>query len=103
MVKVIILYPNSPGATFDMAYYTSKHLPLVQKRCAGACKATGAEKGLGGGEPGSKPPYIAIGYLTFDSMESFGQSFGPHAGEIVADVPNYTNVQPIIQLSEVIS
>ncbi len=83
MLKVIILYPNTRGATFDMAYYTGKHLPMVKEKCAGACKATGAERGLSGGEPGSKPPYLAIGYLTFDSLESFGKSFGPHAAQIV--------------------
>ncbi len=30
MIRVSIFYPNSTGATFDMAYYTSKHLPVLQ-------------------------------------------------------------------------
>jgi uncharacterized protein (TIGR02118 family) len=101
MVRVIILYPDSPGATFDMAYYTGSHLPMVRKKCGAACTSTAAEKGVSGAEPGSKPPYLAIGYLMFDSVESFGKSFGPHAAEIVGDVPNYTNIKPIIQISEV--
>jgi uncharacterized protein (TIGR02118 family) len=101
MIKVTILYPNGEGTTFDMGYYTSKHMPMVQRKCAPACKSIHAEKGLGGGEPGSKPAYIAIGHLTFDSVEAFQKSFGPHAQEIVADVPNYTNSKPIIQISEV--
>ena len=56
-----------------------------------------------GGEPGSKPTYAAIGYLTFDSVEAFQKAFGPHAAEIVADVPNYTNARPIIQIVEVVT
>src|SRR3981081_2965673 len=99
MIKVSVFYPNSPGATFDMAYYTSKHLPMVKKKVS-ACKGVAAEQGLGGGEPGSKPTYIAMGHLLFDSVEAFQTGFGPHAGEIMADAPNYTNARPVIQVSE---
>ena len=73
MIKVSVLYPNSASATFDMAYYTSKH----------------------------KPTYIAVGHLTFDSVEAFQKSFGPNAAEILADIPNYTNTKPVIQISDV--
>jgi hypothetical protein len=34
-------------------------------------------------------------------VESFQISFGPHAGEIMADIPNYTNAEPVIQISEI--
>ncbi len=102
MIKVIIFYPNGPDTKFDMAYYTGRHLPLVQKKCGAACKGVAAERGLSGAEPGSKPTYAAIGYLTFDSVDSFQNSFGPHAGEIVADVPNYTNSKPLVQIVEVV-
>ena len=103
MIKVIIFYPNGADTKFDMAYYTGKHLPMVQKKCGVACKAVAAEKGLSGGEPGSQPTYAAIGYLTFDSVDSFQKAFGPHAAEVVADVPNYTNARPLIQIVEVVN
>ena len=51
--------------------------------------------------PGALMTYVAIGHLTFDSVESFQASFFPHAGEITADISNYTNVQPVVQISEV--
>lgn len=100
MIKVSVFYPNSQGATFDMAYYTGKHLPLVQQRVT-TCKGITAEKGVSGATPGSSPAYIAIGHLLFDSIESFQSGFTPHATEILGDVPNYTNIQPVIQISEV--
>lgn len=100
MIKVSVLYPNSPGATFDMAYYTSKHMALVQKRVT-TCKGIAAEKGIAGGAPGSPPTYIAIGHLLFDSVEAFQSGFNPHAAEILGDIPNYTNTQPVIQISEI--
>jgi len=34
-------------------------------------------------------------------VEAFQKSFGPNAGEILGDIPNYTNIQPIVQISEV--
>ena len=101
MIKVTVVYPNSAGAKFDMQYYTSKHLPTLQRKCGAACKSIAAEQGLSGGQPGSKPPYIALCHLTFDSVEAFQKAFSPHAAEVMADIPNYTNVQPIIQISEI--
>jgi hypothetical protein len=34
-------------------------------------------------------------------VEAFQTSFDPHAQVILGDIPNYTNTQPIIQVSEV--
>jgi len=101
MIKVSVLYPNGPSAKFDMKYYVTHHMPMVREKCAPACRGIAAEGGLAGGDPGSPAPYIAIGHLTFDSVEAFQKAFTPHAKEIMADIPNYTNVQPIIQIAEV--
>ena len=43
-------------------------------------------------------------HLYFDSMEAFGAAMGsPMTGEIMADVVNYTNIAPVMQISEVVS
>jgi uncharacterized protein (TIGR02118 family) len=101
MIKVTVLYPNAANATFDMKYYVTKHLPMVRAKCAPECRSIAAEGGLAGGEPGSQAPYIAVGHLIFDSVAAFQSTFGPNASEILADIPNYTNTKPIIQISEV--
>ncbi|HUI59781.1 MAG TPA: EthD family reductase [Steroidobacteraceae bacterium] len=101
MIRVSVLYPNGAGARFDMAYYTSKHMPMVQRLCGPACRSISAEQGVAGGQPGSKPTYIAGGHLTFDSVDAFQKAFGPHAAEILGDIPNYTNAQPVVQISEI--
>jgi uncharacterized protein (TIGR02118 family) len=41
-----------------------------------------------------------MGHLYFDSAEAFETAFGPHTQEIMADIPNYTDIQPTIQVSE---
>ena len=55
---------------------------------------------LAGGAPGAPATYVAMAHLYFDSVDAFQKAFSPHAGPIMADIPNYTNIQPVIQISE---
>ena len=101
MIKVSVLYPSTPGSRFDVSYYFERHIPLVQQKLGVALRGLSVEQGLGGMQPGSPPTYVMMFHMLFDSVEAFQQSFGPHAEVIVGDIPNYTNTQPIVQLSEV--
>ncbi len=101
MIKVSVLYPSDKGSKFDIDYYCNKHIPMVQRNLGAACKQVAVEHGLAGAEPGLKPPFAALGHLYFDSVEAFQAAFAPHAGEIMADIPNYTDISPIIQISQV--
>jgi uncharacterized protein (TIGR02118 family) len=101
MIKVSVLYPKSEGKIFDMDYYCSKHIPMVQQKLGAVCKRTDVEQGLAGIVPGSQPTYIAMCHLYFDSVEAFQNAFGPHAKTIMGDMPNYTDTQPTMQISEV--
>jgi len=101
MIKVSVFYPNKEGARFDMGYYLQKHMPMVRQKMGAAVKSMGVEQGLAGGTPGAPITYRVIAHMTFDSMEAFQSAFGPQAESIMADVPNYTDLQPIVQISEV--
>jgi uncharacterized protein (TIGR02118 family) len=101
MIKVTVMYPNGAGSTFDMAYYCNRHIPMVLQKVGAAIKSFSVEQGLGGPAPGTPPAYLAMAHLAFESVEAFQASFGPHVPAIQADVPNYTNTQPTIQISEV--
>jgi uncharacterized protein (TIGR02118 family) len=101
MIKVSVLYPNNEGSKFDIDYYCKKHIPMVQQKLGSACKSVDVEQGISGPTPGSRPAYVAIGHLYFESVPEFQAAFGPHSKEIMGDIPNYTNLQPIIQVSEV--
>jgi len=59
------------------------------------------EQGVSGATPGSRPAFVAMGHLYFDSVAEFQSAFGPYAGAIMADIPNYTDIQPTIQISDV--
>jgi len=101
MVKVSVMYPNSAGVKFDMTYYLDRHLPMVRDLLGAALKGMSAEQGLAGGQPGAPAPYVAAVHMTFDSVDAFQAAFGPHTDVILADIPNYTNSQPTIQIGQV--
>ena len=56
---------------------------------------------MSGPTPGSRPAFVAMGHLYFDSLAEFQAAFAPVAATLLGDIPNYTNVQPVIQISEV--
>lgn len=101
MIKASVLYPRHEGSKFDMDYYCTRHIPLVQTRLGNALKNVTVEQGLAGLEAGSPPTYSAMGHLWFETVEAFQAAFAPHAAELVGDIPNYTHVQPVIRISEI--
>jgi uncharacterized protein (TIGR02118 family) len=101
MITVSVLYPNEAGKKFNMDYYCNEHIPMVQRKLGSACKRVAVEHGLAGETPGAPAAFIVICHLYFDSVEAFQTAFGPHAEAITGDIPNYTDIQPTIQISEV--
>jgi len=99
MVTVSVLYPKISDSHFDHAYYVTKHIPLVKARWG----AMGLEEvvvlrgdsTLDGGDRA----WELIGLLTFSSAEQQQAAFTAHGAEIIADVPNFTNIQPMIQVN----
>jgi uncharacterized protein (TIGR02118 family) len=101
MIRVSVFYPNSEGSRFDLDYYVNTHMPMVQSELGSALQGVGVDAGLAGGTPGAPAPYAAVGHLIFDSVEAFQAAFGPKARVIMADVPNYTDIAPAMQISEI--
>jgi uncharacterized protein (TIGR02118 family) len=101
MVKVSVLYPNREGTKFDMAYYLNHHIPMVRQLLGSALKGVSVEQGISGDEPESPALYVTTCHLLFDSVQAYRTSFGPHAQEIMEDIPKYTNSEPLIQIGEV--
>ena len=103
MIKISIFYPNTTGARFDMEYYLTRHMPASIERLSASTgyRGVSVERGVGGGAPGSPPTYIAMCQYVFDSAEDFLAAFNQHATFLQGDIPNYTDIEPIIQFSTV--
>jgi len=102
MIKVSVMYPNGPDARFDEAYYRDRHMPMVKNLMGEHCKYYAVDRAIASGSPEANAPYIAMGHLYCESVEAFQASFGPHSKAIMADIPNYTNQTPVIQISDVL-
>ena len=94
MIRLSVFYPSTEGATFDHDYYRNTHIPL----CVKTWGLDGAEidKGLDG-------PNVAAVHFTFASLDALKAAMGAAGtASILADVPNYTSIAPVLQTSEIV-
>jgi uncharacterized protein (TIGR02118 family) len=102
MIRVSVLYPNEETKRFDMDYYCNQHMPMVKEKLGSALIGASVEQGISSAEPGSPATYIAIGQLQFVSMEDFQACWEPNVESFMEDVQNYTDIEPMVQISEII-
>ena len=104
MIRVTTLWPKTSDSHFDMDYYLSKHVPMTisKLQSLGIPVAAEVDEGLGTLTPGEPAPYAAIGYLLFENMEDLQKGLATHGAEIMGDIPNFTNVQPQIQIGNIV-
>jgi uncharacterized protein (TIGR02118 family) len=103
MYKVSVMYPNKEGARFDLEYYRTTHMQLVQTclQPFGLVR-TEVENGISGG--GDQPaPYICIGSLFFDSMDGYDRGIAATGKELRGDIPNFTDIEPVRQVSQILA
>ena len=101
MISVNVLYRHTDSIKFNMNYYLDTHIPLIRKLLGPALKGVLVQQGTGGGPPGSPPEFAVITVLRFESQEAFQAAFAPHAPTGMADIVNFSNVEPSIQYNDV--
>jgi uncharacterized protein (TIGR02118 family) len=99
MIRVSVLYPKEADKKFDFDYYINKHMVMAHQKLdpAGLVKSE-VDKAAD-----ENSPFMAAGHLYFKSMEDFQNGFLPHLGDFGADLVNYTDVVPQLQISEIIA
>jgi uncharacterized protein (TIGR02118 family) len=104
MIKISILCPNNKNLRFDLTYYLEKHMPLAIELLSAhpGFKGVSVEHGLGGALPGKEAAYVVMCHFLYDSVENFLAAFLPNAATLQGDIPNYTDVEPVIQVSEIL-
>ena len=75
MIRVSVLYPNEAEKKFDHDYYANQHLPLVKELLGETLLRAEVDRGVGSAEPGAPAPFVAVGHLTFDSLDDFQTAF----------------------------
>jgi len=102
LIKISIMYPFAEGKKFDMAYYETKHMPMVAAFLGTNLVKYTIEKGVASGIPNQPLPYMAIGTFYVKSLSEYQKAIGPHRDAVRADFANYTDVVPVILVSEVV-
>ena len=101
MFKIAILYPNGDDKNFDMHYYENKHMPMVAGLLGENLKFYEIDKGISGRTPSDKAPFVAIGFFYVRDVADYNKVIGMNRDSIISDFKNYTNIQPIINMSEI--
>ncbi len=104
MIKVSVLYPNEQDKKFDFDYFVNTHVPMVHRLLepVGMIKAE-FEKGVSDSDPNAPPGFIAVGNLYFNAVDEVHDGFKTHGREIMGDIKNYTDIQPQVQISELLT
>jgi uncharacterized protein (TIGR02118 family) len=102
MTRVTILYPKSSESRFDLDYYLNTHIPMSEKAFGHSLLNMSVEVGVAGGAVDAPAPYAVVCNFTFESLDAFLSVFLPNAEMLQGDIQKFTNVVPVIQISEVI-
>jgi len=103
MIRLSALYRKSERSHFDEEYYLKQHIPLAKKILSqyGLIRIEADlfqdTEGLG------EPPYVAMTSAYFPDMNSVEKMHRDRVEpKLGSDVPEYTNIIPVLQASEII-
>jgi uncharacterized protein (TIGR02118 family) len=96
MLSVVVLYPNQPSSRFDMEYYADRHLPLVRQRLAPMGMRSLSYTVIAD----TSSPFRLLAELRFEDKDSANRALAAHGPETQDDIPNFTDVTPIILIGE---
>jgi uncharacterized protein (TIGR02118 family) len=102
MFCVSIAYPKIDGGTFDFEYYARKHIPMLTGLLGANAVKTETRKGFASPD-GSAASFICMANIWIKSVEELQATLATSGKEIMGDIPNFTNIQPIIQIDEVVA
>lgn len=93
MATLIVSYPLTEGSTFDRDYHLSTHISFAQSAWDGF--------GLQSAEilfPAASPqPPAGMVIMRFSDQTGINAALSsPRTVELISDVPNFTNIAPVI-------
>ena len=100
MIRITILYPSGPGRRFDRDYYLGNHIPLALELLGPAVRSVTVDVGVSPGHPWPEPAFSAVCTFTCESLAAYQGALLAHAARLQADLGNYSDIAPIIQISE---
>ena len=99
-ITVTVSYPNTPGSKFDLDYHLGTHLELVDKCWGDKLISAWAIKGISTPDPDTRPTFQVVAILEVESVEILQEVLHEHGAKIMGYIPNFTDVEPVVQISE---
>jgi uncharacterized protein (TIGR02118 family) len=99
MQEVTVAYLTKTDAKFDFDYYMKKHIPLAEGLLG---RKIGVRRVISS-PTGSPATLIAVATIPIDSAAEFRDMLAKHGAAITADIPNYTNIEPVVQIDDVLA
>jgi uncharacterized protein (TIGR02118 family) len=96
-----VVYPAKDAAKFDWDYYTTKHFELVGQTLKDHGMVAAAAQQCAPGPDGASPPYVAVATIDFESAEKFQAAFPTAAPVLMGDIPNFTDIEPVITVGPI--
>lgn len=102
MIRVTVSYPPHEAFQFDHGYYQNTHARLIRDRLGphGLIKLE-IDQALPAGSE-NPPASIAAAHMFFDDLDSFQAAMAAEGKALSADRTNYTDIIPVVVISQVI-
>jgi uncharacterized protein (TIGR02118 family) len=101
MIRATFSYLAAPSAHFDFTYYVEHHIPLARRLLAPV--RVEVDRGVSGEERGTVPRSVCVAHLYFATLDDYYDALATHGDELGRDVPNYTDAELEILVSELIA
>ena len=98
MERVTVLYPNGADVRFNFDYYLAKHVPWVAGLVGQSIEV---RRGISSPD-GTPAAFVCIATIHINSVAEWQAVLAQHGPQIMADIPNYTNSSPLLQIDEIV-
>ncbi len=95
-----VLYPAD--ADFKLEYYLKSHMPMVMTKFKSHGMTGWKVTKLNGTASGGASPYSIQCELKFKKADGIPAALKEHGQEVMADIPNFSNKEPVIVLGDVV-
>ena len=102
MKCINILYPAKDNDAFDFRFYLDRHVPLIKDILGKSLHRLEVRKGATSQDGSGPPTYTCVISIWIADWPAYENAIAARASELIAEVPLFTKVMPIIQIDEVI-
>jgi uncharacterized protein (TIGR02118 family) len=102
MKCITVLYPAKDNDAFDFEFYLRRHVPLIRDILGDSLDRIEVRKGASSQDGAGSPTYTCVISIWIKDWPAYERAIAARASELIAEVPLFTKVMPVMQIDEVI-